>query len=826
MSPGLRAAPGMVLSPSLPEKSVKGSNVLQHQQKVKDLPGGSHGWAGNFLLMAELRTKIMSFRDILDLPPCNGSVPLNELLMHTVRDLHKLYPTFVSCPATSKMMSTSPYQGLHHFYDALGSVEDSWSKTHNRCGKFSTEKDIIAEEQSFEELGKMVLEKLGYMSEAANEIFDLTDEEDETSTCSAEDVPDFTSRDLLKDAHSANKAAYCESPHTPTSVLPDANIYSLNIGEFPTVSYPTALLLPLRLKAMGKLKPIDVKRLSFHMLPHVSFQNFTLENRINKTVNALEPSNYEGSSNSKALPVNLTTASVNPMVEKDETASVQNPALHDVTSEKADDNDSRPTKRRVLPPNPMPSSMFLATESAHPLLPQPQTRLPPIQTIPQHRLSPITPNQSTPPAPHSPMLLLKQCSAAAPPPPPPTPTHSAPPALNLPMVLLKKSSMPPPPPPLLPKQSTILSPPVPMLPSKESTFLPPPPPPPPSILPSKENAVQSLPPMPLVPPKESARQPSAPPPPMSLSNGSAPPPPPPLGASKALRPKKANTKLKRSTQMGSLYRLLKRKVEGCSHNGKLSNAKMSQAGGSGENKAQGMADALAEITKRSSYFRQIEEDVEKHAKSIMEMKSAINSFQTKDMTELLKFHQYVELHLEDLTDETQVLSRFEDFPTKKLEMFRSAAALYSKLDGIATNLESWKIEVPLARQLEKVECYFNKIKLEVDAIERTKDEEAKRFQSHKIEFDFSVLFRIKEFMVDVSSNCIEMALKESKETKEDAAREGGTKHDARLKACSKTLWTAFQLAFRVYNFAGGQDDRADKLTSELAQEIETYANHF
>lgn len=49
--------------------------------------------------------------------------------------------------------------------------------------------------------------------------------------------------------------------------------------------------------------------------------------------------------------------------------------------------------------------------------------------------------------------------------------------------------------------------------------------------------------------------------------------------------------------------------------------------------------------------------------------------------------------------------------------------------------------------------------MDVDAIERTKDEEAKRFQSHKIEFNFSVLMRIKEFMVDVSSNCIEMALK-------------------------------------------------------------------
>lgn len=35
------------------------------------------------------------------------------------------------------------------------------------------------------------------------------------------------------------------------------------------------------------------------------------------------------------------------------------------------------------------------------------------------------------------------------------------------------------------------------------------------------------------------------------------------------------------------------------------------------------------------------------------------------------------------------------------------------------------------------------------------------------------------------------------------------------------LWRAFQLAFRVYSFAGGQDDRAEMLTKELALEIET-----
>lgn len=44
-------------------------------------------------------------------------------------------------------------------------------------------------------------------------------------------------------------------------------------------------------------------------------------------------------------------------------------------------------------------------------------------------------------------------------------------------------------------------------------------------------------------------------------------------------------------------------------------------------------------------------------------------------------------------------------------------------------------------------------------VERSKDEELKRFKSHKIEFDFTVLTRIKEGMVDLSSDCIDMVLK-------------------------------------------------------------------
>lgn len=47
----------------------------------------------------------------------------------------------------------------------------------------------------------------------------------------------------------------------------------------------------------------------------------------------------------------------------------------------------------------------------------------------------------------------------------------------------------------------------------------------------------------------------------------------------------------------------------------------------------------------------------------------------------------------------------------------------------------------------------------MDATDRNKEEESKRFKSHNIELDFSVLVRIKESMVDLSSNCIEIAIK-------------------------------------------------------------------
>ncbi|KAJ0093919.1 hypothetical protein Patl1_26037 [Pistacia atlantica] len=123
----------------------------------------------------------------------------------------------------------------------------------------------------------------------------------------------------------------------------------------------------------------------------------------------------------------------------------------------------------------------------------------------------------------------------------------------------------------------------------------------------------------------------------------------------------------------------------------------------------------------------------------MELKVAISSFKATDMVMLVKFQQSIDSFLEVLTDESQVLVKFEDFPTKKLEALRAASALYSKLDLIVINLKNWEILPPLEHLLNKFDCYFSKVKVEVDALERIKDKEAKKFKSQNIDFDFNVL---------------------------------------------------------------------------------------
>ena len=53
-----------------------------------------------------------------------------------------------------------------------------------------------------------------------------------------------------------------------------------------------------------------------------------------------------------------------------------------------------------------------------------------------------------------------------------------------------------------------------------------------------------------------------------------------------------------------------------------------------------------------------------------------------------------------------------------------------------------------------------------------------------------------------------------------------TKDMNKLRATFKMLWRVFQLAFRVHNFAGGHDDKAEQLCCSVSKEMETYPSSF
>jgi len=725
----------------LPLQTRLSMNMSQLQNLDSERVGG-YGWVGGLLVVAELRKRVFSLREALELPPCNASADLDELLSSTMEALQRLSPR--KLPSTFSFGSSEGdqkpiFQRLQQIYKTLRAMEDTWvdlfphkastfveekrandagfegqehasvSSTSTSALKRTDSKNAISQDHcpnpsvdtsNLERLSEKIFEKLDEISRRARRVLEMR-EDDECQSEASYEISDSSessqpmeSEDSWYDLNLKSKVYSEEAPLTPTSVLPESTQKSVKTGTFVNAFTPPLFCLP-KIRVSGNSHPISFKdlRANIDTLPLARDQPRNPGKRM-----------YD---------LNLST-SENPDCQCTFENSKHNECVN---------SNHNTTANLIFPPPSMVST----------------------------------------------------------PPPPP----------------------PPPPPPMVPARPVLLLPPI----------VPATPPPPPPPLPLPVVPARSLP----VPP------------PMVLATP-PPPPPPPSNANKALRPRRSNTKLKRSSQIGNLYRVLKGKVEGAGQTCRSSQARRKLISGGSNNSSQGMAEALAEITRRSSYFQQIQEDVQRFATRIMEMKHAIECFETRNMDELLKFHRHVELHLEELIDETQVLAKFEGFPTKKLEVVRSTATLYSKLSAIVNHLNTWQLATPLSQQLDKVTSYFDKIKIEVEALERIKDEESKLFERNKIFFDFNVLIRIKESMVDVSSRCIALALEESKTTKAEPCRVvSDTKaahNDNRLRRCLQMLWRTFQLSFRVYNFAGGQDEKAEELTCALAREMQTYPQHY
>ncbi|KAH7283788.1 hypothetical protein KP509_34G023900 [Ceratopteris richardii] len=357
--------------------------------------------------------------------------------------------------------------------------------------------------------------------------------------------------------------------------------------------------------------------------------------------------------------------------------------------------------------------------------------------------------------------------------------------------------------------------------SKPSQPSPPPlpPPPPPLPYPRPSSLRPSSPPPAPAPPSTDSIRPQS-----SQTLPLTPPQRPTMKSASITR----SSRLRKSPTIGRIHLEMKKKIEGLPSSKSQQTDVAMKHRTTGNNSRDGMAKAVAEITRRSAYFQKIDDDVHKYTESILTVKSRLETFETANMHHLTQFQSEIEAHLEQLSDETQVLARFDRFPIQKLECVRAAASLYLKLTSTTNQIEKWDIESPLSEQFEKVNAFFDKVKTDVEAVERAKEDNNRRFSSHKIYFDFGILTSIKEAAVDLSSRCLSSALAESQTIRSNVkmGEQLCNRDMNKLMAVFQVLYKAFLFAFKVHNFAGGHDDKAEHLSSQLALEMDLYPPSF
>ncbi|KAJ8459719.1 hypothetical protein OPV22_032645 [Ensete ventricosum] len=413
-------------------------------------------------LEGTLKSKILRLRHNLDLPHPNASLTLHEVLLQ--------------------------------FYKLLKLAGDLWVKKCCKSEKMAFEEADV-EVLNFEQLGAVVLNKLDCMNIHMKEMFDLM-KKDSASPLKSEE-------DLIKPGHH-------DKPQSPTSVLPEPSEVNRNRKGSQNIAYLPPLLHPLRLQAVGKLKPLGLKRLSFHLFPLV------LDHR-SKAVTQTE--NITDELELDSLDATMVLKPISYAESRSDSHADESETYEDITLV------STPPASSSLP-----SNMF---ESSTPGTLQP--------TCTEQVLHAVNTNWDEDDS--------------------------------------SKTS-----------DSTILVPPTLPILRMRATHLSPTPTPPPS--------------------------------PMVLTGipwffGS------PRQSGMEMEPVAYAMAIDDSGHVCT--------CEPSETSFKASDGRKSQTGNCSDGKkSQGMADALAEMTKRSAYFRKIEEDVEKHSASIMKLRSSINSFETKE----------------------------------------------------------------------------------------------------------------------------------------------------------------------------------------------------
>ena len=270
---------------------------------------------------------------------------------------------------------------------------------------------------------------LNCIIKVAKEKYDSMDEDEQNQDGQA-DTTAFGK--ILSGSYSeSDSPTFCGSPVTPTSVLPQF-MESPGSDEFRNICCSSPLLRSLRVQAVGKLNPIDIKRLSFHMPANFGAQeNNTLNFKNNVGEDTMVEMEVESNSSSQ------TNSEEDLMFEMESSRNSKVPkaANPDDDRDFSVKNGSAKVATALTIATTEPRELTSPLILSQNVTPAPPPTPPPLPPRPQAKVAaPLPPSE---PLPH-----MLQNIAAAPPPPPPPPLRSLQPTG------VAQLPLPPPPPPL------------------------------------------------------------------------------------------------------------------------------------------------------------------------------------------------------------------------------------------------------------------------------------------------------------------------------------------------------------------------------------------
>jgi len=229
---------------------------------------------------------------------------------------------------------------------------------------------------------------------------------------------------------------------------------------------------------------------------------------------------------------------------------------------------------------------------------------------------------------------------------------------------------------------------------------------------------------------------------------------------------------------------------------------------------------FAEIASKSTYQAQIQADIIKYNDIIEELINEVKEFKAKDMGHLDEFVKGVDKVLDELTDQTAVLRKF-DWPGARFDAFREAVGLNKELEEKKHKFRHWEVgKGKRVDELKMMQKYMEKIQERVDALERTKEGDEQKFKNHDVPWNTKIIMDVKHASLHMMDLYMEAALAEANDIMASSLPVQ-KKRDKALAVLTGTIKFAFKVHQNVGGFNDGCSSRfsdVSKMTRELTKE--------